>query len=376
MSTNPSQGVPQQAADAQPQTVADHVNPSEDDFQGLFDSGAFEPSSNEGHAQREQVLKELEAQGRLKPADAPKAEEKAESESNDSEEAATEKDAKPEEKEEEAEEFTSIDDFLAKHKIDPESFRTLPVSVKVNGQETLVPLTDVLRGYQLDKVNTQKSQELSEARKAWDAERQAQEQLFKQQLVNARNLGEFAYRQLMGEFSQINWDHLKATDPVTWSVKSQEFRQRHETIQQHMQQVSLAQQAQEQEAQQTRAQALAGQREKMLEAHPEWRDEAKFKAAKESMTSYAKAKGFTDAELSMVHDARMMDVLHDAAQFRALQSQAPAAVKKVRAAPAMAKPGARQERNPAAVANQQLRERFMRNPADLDAQEAYFSTLA
>jgi hypothetical protein len=360
MDTNPP-GVSQQTiAPTAPLVIQGHTNPSEDDFQGLFERGAFEPTTNKAPEK---------AESKDEAAPEPRAETKTEPESD---KAAPEKDAKPEEEEAE---YKSLDEFLAKHNLDPEAFRSLPVTVKVREQASQVPLSEVLKGYQLDRVNTLKSQELSDARRAFETEQAATRELHKQQLTNARNLGEFAYRQLMGEYQSINWEALKATDPISWAVKSQEFQSRNAAIQQHMQQVSGAQQAVEQEAQQRRLAGLAGQHQKMLEAHPEWREEKSFNEARASMSSYAKGLGFTDEELSQVHDHRMMSVLSDAARFRALQESAPAAAKKVRAAPVMAKPGARQDRDAKTIARQKAQERFLSNPKDLDAQADYFETL-
>lgn len=363
MDTNPQGVSGQTAAPTSPLVIQGHVNPTEDDFQGLFDKGAFEPTSNQKPEGQEQ---QAEGERQEAPANA-----KPETESDDK---AASKDAKPEEDEEP--EYASLDDFLTKNKLDPESFNRLAVNVKVNGETAQVPLSDVLRGYQLDKANTQKSQELSEARKALEQERAAQTTLAKQYLTNARALGEQAYQQMMSEFKSINWDHLQATDPINWTVQRQKFQERDAQIRQHMQQVAGMEQQQAEEATQRQRAFVADQRTKMLEKFPEWSDPTKFREAQESMSSYAKNLGFTDDELRQVHDHRMVQVLHEASQYRALQASAKSAVKKVRAAPPMAKPGARQERDPNSVAKQQLRERFLANPRDTDAQEAYFDTLS
>ena len=71
-----------------------------------------------------------------------------------------------------------------------------------------------------------------------------------------------------------------------------------------------------------------------------------------------------------------MLLLHDAARFAALQASSPQAVKRVRAAPQVATPGARITRDPKQVAIQQARERWKRNPKDTDAAAAVFEHLA
>ena len=115
----------------------------------------------------------------------------------------------------------------------------------------------------------------------------------------------------------------------------------------------------------------------MFEARPEWRDDTQFQVARGEISTYAQKLGFTPAELSGIFDHRFMLVLHDAARFAALQAKSPEAVKRVRAAPQQANPGARISRDPKQVATQQAKERFSKSRGrDQDAAAAYFEHLA
>ena len=113
----------------------------------------------------------------------------------------------------------------------------------------------------------------------------------------------------------------------------------------------------------------------MLTAVPQWRDDTKFKADRAVMQSMGQKMGFTPSELSQIYDHRQMLALHYASQFLALQDRSPQTLKKVRAAPQMASPGARITRDPNQVARAQAKERFQKNRKDPDAQAAYFETL-
>lgn len=276
---------------------------------------------------------------------------------------------------EEGPEYASLDEYLKHAKLDPQAFQALPVRVKIDGKEQDVPLADVIKSYQLEGHVNNKSIELSNAQKQFEQERDAAIGLYRQQLTNAATLGQLAQAQLMGEFNQINWTQLRQTDPVQWTVLQQDFNNRSAAINQHLREVAAAQEAQSQELQKQQAALLPKEREKMLEARPEWRDPVKFEADRKVMASYAKHLGFNDAELNSLADHRYMQVLHDAAQFRALQAANPETLKRVRAAPQMARPGTRTQRDPKTVAKQQAMERFNKNPRDLDAQSAFFETL-
>lgn len=328
---------------------------TEDGFQSLFDRGAFEPEKP--------PVQQAPPADPAAPA-APVVEDKT---------------AQPDPnapKEEEAEEYQSLEEFLTKNEIDADGFRSLPVTVKIDGQTKQVPLSDVLKSYQLEGHVNNKSIELSNQQKAWETERTQAAQALQQQLQTAGTLATLARQQLLAEYQNVDWNKLRAEDPISWAVRNQEFNQKANAIDQHLAQVQNFQQQQAQQAQEAQAAALPKERDRMLEARPEWRDDTKFQAARTEISTYAQKLGYTPAELGAIFDHRYMLVLHDAARFAQLQAKSPDALKRVRAAPLMAKPGARTNRDPKQVASQQARERFERNSRDVDSGAAYFETLA
>lgn len=319
-------------------------NAQEEKFQSLFDEGAFDskaapPADDQSQGEPEPLAR----------AEAPQTEP-------------------------EGPEYESLEDYLTHAKLDPEAFQALPVTVKIDGESRRVPLSDVIKSYQLEGHVNNKSIELSNQQKAFEGEREAAIGLYRQQLTNAKALGDLAQAQLMGEFNQVNWNQLRQTDPVQWTALQLEFQNRSGAINQHLREVAAAQEAQSEQLRQQQAALLPKERERMLERVPEWRDGAKFEADRKVMSSYAKQIGFSDAEMAAIFDHRHMQVLHDAAQFRALQASNPETLKRVRAAPQMARPGTRTQRDPKTVAKQQAIERFNKNPRDLDAQTALFET--
>jgi hypothetical protein len=352
--------VPQTTQQGVSQTLPQ--NSQEDKFQSLFDSGAFEPTKKPPEQGSEPRARQ-ETPAEIAAREQPQGQEQGEQ--------TTEQQAQAEEEPE----WSSLDEYLTHAKLDPQAFQSLPVTVKIDGETKQVPLADVIKSYQLEGHVNNKSIELSNAQKQFETEREAAVNLYRQQLGQAQTLGQLAQAQLMGEFQQINWNQLRQTDPVQWTALQLEFQNRSAAINQHLQEVAAAQVAQQQQLQQQQAALLPRERDKMLETHPEWRDPAKFDADRKSMSAYAKQLGFTDAELGSVFDHRYIAVLHDAAQFRALQASNPETLKRVRAAPQMARPGTRTNRDPKGVAKQQALERFAKNPRDQDAQAAAFEHL-
>lgn len=340
-------------------------NTTESTFQSLFDAGALADPPTGADRDMDRAVKPNPAE--IAQAQKP--------EPTDVEALEAEQPVKAEPEVQEEPEYSSFEEYLAQAKLDPQAFQALPVTVKIDGETRQVPLADVIKSFQLEGHVQNKSQQLAQEQRQFEQERDAAINLYKQQLGNAQTLGQLAQAQLMGEFNQINWTQLRQTDPVQWAVLQQDFTNRSGAINQHLREVAAAQEAQSRQLQEQQAALLPREREKMLEARPEWRDPVKFEADRKVMSAYAKNLGFNDAELSSLADHRYMQVLHDAAQFRALQAQNPETLKRVRAAPQMARPGTRTQRDPKAIAKQQAMERFSKNPRDLEAQSAFFETL-
>lgn len=340
---------------------------TEDRFESLWQAGAFDSQDPKEAAQ----LRESRGQTEPIQSSAPtKADPPAQV-------AADPAQAAPQQAEQDPPDYANVEDYLQKAQIAPESFYELPVTVKIDGKTSQVPLKDVLKSYQLEQHVQQKSIAVSEAQKAWEAEQVQAKQALAQHLQTAQNLATLARQQLLAEYQGIDWNKLRVEDPIAWSVRNQEFNLKANAIEQQLSQIQQAQQAQIQQAQQQQAAQLPKERDRMLEARPEWRDEKQFQAARSEISAYAQKLGFNAAELGSIFDHRYMLVLHDAARYAALQAQAPQAVKRVRAAPQQANPGARTQRDPKQVAATQAKERFTKSRGrDQDAAAAYFEHLA
>lgn len=273
--------------------------------------------------------------------------------------------------------YASLDEFLADAKIDAESFRELPIEVKVGGEAKSIPLRDVIKGYQLEQHSQLKSLQLSEEKRGFEQEQTTVRTMLRQQADQSVALFKLAEDQLLADFKQINWQALEANDPGRAALLYNQFQARQTQISAHLQQLNTSRETEAKRAQEDHARTLPQEKEKLLQAVPEWKDPARFKVDRQSMLDYGKTRGFSDVELSTLTDHRFVQVLHDAARFRANQDAKPAVLNKVRTAPQMVKSGARQERNPQAVRSQQVKEAFYgRGARNDDVAAAYFDTLA
>lgn len=272
--------------------------------------------------------------------------------------------------------YSSLNEMLAAHKIDPESVMGLHVTAKIDGKEMQVPLSDVLKSYQLEGHVNNKSIELSNQKTQFEQERTQWQQATQQALHQHQAMGNLALNMLNHDYNRIDWNALRANNPAEFAALQAEFGQRQQQIQGFLQQVDQGRQQEEQQRQQAMRQALNQEHEKLLSARNEWRDPQAFSKARDQIAQYARGLGFQDAELSQITDHRIMLVLDDAARYRALQAATPQALKQVRQAPPMAKPGSRVDSNPSAAKRQQVMDRLNRNPRDQDAQADAFQFFA
>jgi len=337
---------------------------AEDQFQSLFEAGAFDPNGKPPTA---------EEGGRA----APEPQERPDL-GNQQVEGDQKPPAQGQEPPlvEEPKTWDSLDQFITENELDPEQFRAIPVTVKIDGETKNVPLSEVIKSYQLEGHVNNKSVELSNQKRAFEEEAARARQNFQQQWERNEALGKLAVGSLQAEFQKVNWQELRAQDPAQYAALWTDFQARDAQIRGYLQEVQ-AQKAQESVRQfEAQQQNIAKEYERMIEARPEWRSQETFAKDREGIRSYAQSKGFSDAELNQIFDHRYMTILHDAARYQALQAAKPQAQKLVREAPRMAKPGVRTNRDPQQAARQNALERFNSNPRDMDAQAAYFETLS
>lgn len=350
-------------SDAAPTTPTGAGTDVESQFQGLWDAGAFDTNDEPPRedAQSSAAADETPPADDASVGDDPPAADPA---------------SDAQSSQEEDPKYESLDALLTSLKVDPASARALSVPVKIDGVEKLVPLQDVLKSYQLEGHVNNKSIELSNQRTQFDQEREGWRQATQQALAQHQAMGQAALQMLNHDFSRVDWNALRTQNPAEFAALQAEYSQRQQQIQGFLQNVTLQQQQESAQQQQALQQAIAKEREMLMDVNPEWRDPAAFAKDREMMVNYARSLGYKDAELNSIYDHRQMRILRDAARYQELQASKPQVLKQVRQAPPMAKPGSRTETNPNVAKRQQVMDRLSRNPRDQDAQAAAFDFFA
>ena len=231
-----------------------------------------------------------------------------------------------EEESDELEEDLIVDDESEETEDTQEDPQNLLYAVKVDGEEREITLDELLAGYSRQSSYTKKSQELSEQRKAFEEYQNnlnselAQIQAERQHYVESLQRVIEGSAQALNSYQSINWEQLKADDPIEYVTKREEFRQQQEKVQAMQAQQAQAMQQAQVDAQRQHREAIQREHAKMVEALPEWGDPDKQREIADKIRSYAMSQGFEKEELDQLVDSRSLIVLRKAMQWEELQS--------------------------------------------------------
>ena len=228
--------------------------------------------------------------------------------------------------EEEPEEETEEESEEESEGSDDEAEEDLLYAVKVDGEEHEVTLDELMKGYSRQSDYTKKTQEISEQRKQFQSSAEkhevemAQIRNERQQYVQTlQNIIEGS-TQSLDKFVDVDWDTLKATNPIEYVTKREEYREMQEKIQaiQHEQVAVLSKQSEDMK--QLHAQTLQREHQLMADALPEWGDPKKQHEIGSHIRDYARVQGFNDEEIGSLVDHRSLIVLRKAMLYDEMNS--------------------------------------------------------
>lgn len=239
---------------------------------------------------------------------------------------------------------SSLAELMETEGYDPEWFQNLRVPVKVDGKESEVPFSEVLKSYQMSEAAEKRLTEAKESQKqAKDAIAAKTQELQGQYAVAAR-LIQSAEGLLDADIKAVNWDELRRDDPAEYSAKRAELGDRRAQIEAMKREaVQSYQQTTYQQANETAQEAqdrLVAEQSQLLEKLPEWREPEKAEQGKRKLVTYLTGQGFDPDDVANAQDHRLIVMAHKAMQFDEMQGKTNAAMKKVAKIPKVLKPGA------------------------------------
>lgn len=206
------------------------------------------------------------------------------------------------------------------------------VTIKIDGKDVEVKLSELKNGYQRQADYTRKTMELSEQRKATDAEiNKARSE--RQQYQNGLQQQAALLQAQLQEQQQIDWQKLLADDPIEY-LKQQHLAQSRQAALQRtfaeQQRVASINQAEQQQAYQS---YLTQQQDELLAKLPDWKDETKAKAERAALIEFLKDTGYTQKEIDNVADHRAVVMARKAMLYDKMMSKAQTAAKRVQNLP-------------------------------------------
>ncbi|NNM74757.1 hypothetical protein [Enterovirga aerilata] len=192
-----------------------------------------------------------------------------------------------------------------------------PVTVKIDGKEVQVPLSEALAGYQRQSDYSRKTAELAEERRAFQAEAQAVRTERAQYATLLTALSE----RLQAFEVKAPDPSLRQTDPLEYAAQwaaYEQYKEQQDAIRAERQRLAL----EEQRAQvQAINELVAQERERLLEAVPAWRDKQVWERDKAAMREYGLKLGFTAEELAQATDSRAVVALYKAMKYDRLMAK-------------------------------------------------------
>lgn len=194
------------------------------------------------------------------------------------------------------------------------------VTVKIDGKTQQVPLKEALEGYQRQSDYSRKMQKLRDESVAFQADRQ-QVEVERSQYAQLLTALEAQLTQMMPH--EPNWEQLHREDPLNFPIVEKQWRDYKERLaatRAERQRLADMQSQQEQVA--LRHQVEQG-RQFLLEKMPEWKDQAKWDAARNQLRDYGQKVGYSPEELAQAYDPRAILVLEKARRYDALMANRP-----------------------------------------------------
>lgn len=242
--------------------------------------------------------------------------------------------------------------------------------VKIDGEEVEVDLDTLKSGFMMQKSFTRKSMELANQRKAFEQEAAEVKQMrdtYAQQL----DLLSAQIQQTVQQ--EPDWRALAETmserDLFLAKTEWDQYKEQQKAVEAERQRVA---EQQMQDHQRNLEKHLQHQRADMLQRIPDWQNDDIRENERQEVIKYAQRRiGFSEEEIANASDARAIELLYKAWKWDNLQSKKPAAKKRTRQAPKMAKAGRpKTKREVATRSRQEARKRF-ENAGTVDAAVEY-----
>lgn len=237
----------------------------------------------------------------------------------------------------------ALDQLATKLGVEPDKLMSLKVKTKIDGQEGVATLGDLVKSYQLEGHIQQKSVQLSESKKQLDTQYQEAQHVLEERFQHAHGVINLLNQTLLKDFNNVNWSELRDSDPAEFAAKRAEYADRELALQgAHHQLNGLIQQQHAERAQayeQMKMKFLNAETDTLLAKIPEWKNKEIAKKDASELSGYLASQGFNNNEINNILDHRHVLLSRKAMLYDRLMASKPAITKKVNNLPKVMTPG-------------------------------------
>lgn len=231
--------------------------------------------------------------------------------------------------------------------LDVDEAGELSIRTKVDGQEGRAKLNDLLTSYQLRSHLDNQTRAVAEQQKAIQAQAVEIEQKIQQRVQYVEDLANAAQAQLNREFSNIDWQTLRVTDPAEYAASYQDYQARQAHINSIAENAGQQRRQYEAISKQQHAELLRSEWQNIPAVIPEWSSDEVMQKDVQSMKQWAAQNGYQPGEIESAAYARHLATVRKAMLYDQMQSSKASVEHKVRSAPKLVKPGQAAPRNSA-----------------------------
>lgn len=206
--------------------------------------------------------------------------------------------------------------------------------VKVNGQEMELPVSKLIKGFQLQSDYTRKTQQVAEERKTVESEKERLTRE-REEFVQSAQTEMVILRKQVEADAQRNWQELLDTDPVGYLREKEAAEARRGQYFQLRQTQEQVVKALEQEQQERQTAYVAEQADVLRKELPDYfGDPAKSEATTKQLREFMTGLGYSEAEIANVSSAKDVRLLIKAMRYDQLEKAKVGEQKKVQQQPA------------------------------------------
>ncbi|MEY4429231.1 MAG: hypothetical protein RLZZ182_1920 [Pseudomonadota bacterium] len=203
------------------------------------------------------------------------------------------------------------------------------VTVKIDGKDVEVKLSELTKGYQTAKASTLRFEEASHTKRQAESELAKVRQERQATMENLQRVRVQLEGVMQAQQQNVDWDKLLTDDPAEY-LRQQHLAQKrqvaHQTATAELQRIAQLQQA---EHEQGRKSYLIEQHEQLMNAVPEWKDPTKAQAEKAALREYLLSAGYAEDAVASVSDAKAVLLARKAMLYDQIMSKANAEAKRV-----------------------------------------------